>query len=454
MSVVHVVHCIDTEGPLNETLDAVFERLFSIFNIELEPSRENLEKLQKGEIPLGDLTEAVQQVVAPHLLAYNSHWGMLEAMLDKAMSEDFRMKEPDSFGGGWVYNWHCLDHVDYDVNPRARDIGYHNIFDRYLRKIKEMRSVMDGVHFHFHPHHFLKHAHLCATRWWGSSNALELVLSRRIIDRAWFPCVNRPGFHVTRPDSHWFLEQYIPFDYASQACVQTANDSVQKDLVQGRLGDWRRAPISWEPYHPDHDDYQIKGSCRRWIGRCLNVGSRTRLLTEDDVKLAFEEARKGSPVILAVTNHDFRDIRPDVDTVRRMLGKVSREYPDVKYRFSEALEAMRLALDLPEQAPCDFNLSLEQVNDSTYVLHLKTEEPTFGPQPFLAFKTAAGEYLHDNLDIHAPHHEWGYVLDGNSLPLSVMDKIGVGANNAYGVTTVSVLDVGSGKVETTLHGAN
>ena len=35
----------------------------------------------------------------------------------------------DSFGNGWVFNWHCLDHVGYINNPRRRDMGYHNIFD-------------------------------------------------------------------------------------------------------------------------------------------------------------------------------------------------------------------------------------------------------------------------------------------------------------------------------------
>ena len=34
-NILYVVHCVDTEGPLNETLDATFERLESIFGITL-----------------------------------------------------------------------------------------------------------------------------------------------------------------------------------------------------------------------------------------------------------------------------------------------------------------------------------------------------------------------------------------------------------------------------------
>ena len=57
----------------------------------------------------------------------------------------------------------------------------------------------------------------------------------------------------------------------------------------------------------------------------------------------------GRPVVLAFTNHDFRDMRPDVDGVRDMLSRVGREFPGVQFRFSEAVDAMREALRLPAQ---------------------------------------------------------------------------------------------------------
>lgn len=39
-STVYVVHCIDTEGPLYESVEATFERLKEIFHIDLDPSLE------------------------------------------------------------------------------------------------------------------------------------------------------------------------------------------------------------------------------------------------------------------------------------------------------------------------------------------------------------------------------------------------------------------------------
>ncbi len=444
---VHVVHCIDTEGPLRESLRATFDRLKDIFELDLEPSAETLRRLQAGEIDLGGVETAVQKVVDPHLLAYNDSWDKIDALLADCLSPEFRDRVPDSSGGGWVYNWFCVDHVDYDLNPRRRDMGYHNVFDHYRTILKETGSEQDGVHFHYHPHAFSREAHRCATHWWAASDSLSQILSRRVIDRRWFPAANRPGFHVIRPDSHWFLEQHVPFDFSSQAMLpEEGSDAAQADLEGGRLGDWRRAPVAWQPYHPSHDDYQVPGDCRRWIARCLNVGTRYRLLAERDVRQAFREARAGLPVVLAVTNHDFRDLRPDVDEVRGLIACIGAEFPDVPFRYSEAVQAMRDALGLAPEPACELEMVVRAVDDAKHVLDVRSPTASFGPQPWLALKTVGGAYHFDNFDISVPFHQWQYVLDEETFPLRALETAGVAASNAGGVTTVTTLDAGSGRI--------
>lgn len=443
---VYVVHCIDTEGPLHESLSATFKRLRDIFGLGLDPSLETLSRLQAGDVDLGGIEAAVQKVVNPHLLAYNDTWDKVDEMLTDCVSLPYRNAVPDSHGGGWVYNWFCVDHVDYVDNPRRRDIGMHNVFDHYREIIRRTGSTSDGVHFHYHPHGARKEAHRCATHWWAESDSLLEVLSRRIIDRSWFPAANRPGFHVTRPDSHWFLEQHIPFDFANQAIPLTDEDMKQADQNDGRFGDWRRAPVSWVPYHPAHDDYQKPGLCRRWIARCLNVGTRYRLLREQHVRQAFDEAREGKPVVLAFTNHDFRDMRPDIDEVRRMLSRVSQSVPDVDFQYSEAVSAMRSALSLPALPPCELAVKLERQSAGGYVVRIASDTPTFGPQPWLALKTRSGTYHYDNLDIDEPFHRWHYVLDEETFRLDALEKVGVAANNSSGTTTVALLDPRSAAV--------
>lgn len=442
---VYIVHCIDTEGPLYESLTATFERLRDIFHLELEPSEATLRKLQAGTLDLHGIPAAVQRVLDPHLLAYNDTWDKVDSMLARITDDSFRNRMVDFAGDGWVYNWFCVDHVDYDENPRRRDMGYHNVFEHYQWLLKQGPS-RDGLHFHYHPHSFRREAHRCATHWWAASDSLHQALSRRVIDHQWFPAANRPGFHVIRPDSHWFLEQHIPFDFSNQSMAQAATDSQQFGVASGRFGDWRRAPATWEPYHPSTDDYQVPGDCRRWIARCLNVGTRYRVICEQDIRQAFAEAAAGKPVVLGITNHDFRDMAPDVDGFRTILESVARDFPQVPFFFSEAISAMRSAMDLKPISPCELDCTLETVDVSTAVLEVKSKTPTFGPQPWLALKTVDGSYYFDNFDIDVPFHRWQYVFDQETFPLSAVTSIGVAANNAYGATTVVVIDPATGKV--------
>ena len=55
-----------------------------------------------------------------------------------------------SFNNGWLYGWYCLDHVGYEINPRKRDMGYHNIHDKYLEFLDKYNSSFDDIQWHFH----------------------------------------------------------------------------------------------------------------------------------------------------------------------------------------------------------------------------------------------------------------------------------------------------------------
>jgi hypothetical protein len=52
MGIVYINHHIDTEGPLWENIQDLFDRLNLIFEIDLEPTYKNLELLQNGQIDL------------------------------------------------------------------------------------------------------------------------------------------------------------------------------------------------------------------------------------------------------------------------------------------------------------------------------------------------------------------------------------------------------------------
>ena len=432
--ILQVVHCIDTEGPLKETVEATFARVAEVFEVHLEPSNENLSKLQNGVIDLGDKTQPVARFVAPELLSYNSNWNEIDLMLDDALSPDFRNRVLDDFGNGWVYSWHCVDHFGYLKNPREKDLGYGKVFNFYRNKLKQTNSGQDEINWHFHPMSINQNPLSAATSYVNNYHNLIEILSRRLIDNKWFPIVNRPGFHSERPDSHAFLEQWIPFDYANQNCD---DDHDQPDVANGRFGDWERSSKSWCGYHPSHDDYQQEGNCNRVIFRCLNIGTRLRSMTEHHIKEAFLESQKTGSAVIAFADHDYRDIRKDVEVFRLMLAKTKSEFPDVKVKFSAAGRAAieHLGLESKEKIVLKGQLDKERL-----VIEVVKGE-IFGPQPFLAILTSAGRYLHDNFDVLEPRKRWSYYFDAQTIPLSLVSKLVVGTAGMCGTSFVTTIEI-------------
>jgi hypothetical protein len=446
---VSIVHCVDAEGPLHESLGARFERLRDLYGITgIEPTPENLGRLHRGEIPLGGgLERQVSLTLSGHLTTYHDTWDKVDAMLDRVMNADFRARVPDSFGGAWVFNWFCLDHVGFDYNPRRRDIGYHNVFDHYREALRVREAGHDAIHWHFHPMSTYRDAHRCATSYVNSPE-LHQILCRRIVERAWFPSVFRAGFQTERPDSHWFLEQWIPFDVSNMAMEDPSEFDRSLDFRKGRSGDWRRAPADWSVYHPSHDDYQRPGHCRRWIGRALNVLNRIASIDQREMDKAFAAAAAGRPVLVGIASHDFRDLGTEVDFLRELIVASSRRYPDVRFKYCEAREAFRATIwpdGLPEEPALDLDVILHDspVDDVPHLEVVSTRGRVFGPQPFLAIETRGRRYIHDNFDFAPSLDRWYYAFHPDTLPLDDVARLGVAANDRFGNAVVKVVDVKS-----------
>jgi hypothetical protein len=67
------------------------------------------------------------------------------------------------------------------------------------------------------------------------------------------------------------------------------------------------------------------------------------------------------------------------------------------------------------------------------VLHVRcTDGQCFGPQPFLAYKTRTGTYIHDNFDVQTPEKHWTYVFDSQTTPPEGLEVVAVGSAGAEG----------------------
>jgi hypothetical protein len=442
---VYIVHCIDTEGPLWEPLSAKFQLLKNLLGVEVAPkTRETFERIKRGEFPLDGKEEMAKTILTGHRTDTLGTWSEVDAMLDRITAQEFRRKLSDSRGEGWVYNWFCLDLVGYEYNPRRRDLGYHNVFDRFRDRIADDPASPDVIHWHFHPISTYREAHACATHYFRFPELFE-VLSRKILERNWFPSVFRAGFQAERPDSHWFLEQFIPFDLTNMAVDDPSEFDRAIDFRHGRSGDWRRAPADWSIYNPSHDDYQRPGQCRRYIGRALNVMSRVATITQAEVDKAFARAASGLPTLLGICSHDYRDIGTEVDFVRDMVAEAAGRHPGTPFYFSDAREAFRQVIwpDGIAEPALDIELSLHpKSEDDVPFIEAKTVSgQVFGPQPYLAIETRDRRFLTDNLDFATDGKRWFYAFHHDTLPLENVARIGIGANDRFGNSVVRTLDL-------------
>ncbi len=434
---VYIVHAVDAEGPLYESLTAKFERLHDLFGVtDIAPTADNLARLQRQELDLGGQEVAVARALSAHRNRYMESWDQVDGMLDRVTTPDFRDRMIDSDGQGWVFNWFCLDHVDFAYNPRRRDMGYHNVSDHYAARRAQTPSP-DELHWHFHPMSTYGDAHRCATHYFRTDHVFQ-ILCRKIIERGWFPSVFRAGFQTERPDSHWFLEQWIPFDISNMALDDNHELDNSIDFRYGRSGDWRRAPADWSVYHPSHDDYQVPGRCRRWIGRALNVLNRLADIDQREMDKAFARAADGADALVGLASHDFRDLGPEVDHVRALVAAASTKHPGVRFRFCGALDAFQNVTMATDTAALDLDVIFHPAADGDVArIEVVTRAGrVFGPQPFLAIETRSRRFLHDNFDFAPCGTRWHYAFHGDTLPIEDVAGIGIAANDVQGRSCV------------------
>ena len=429
-SKLYIVHCIDTEGPLDESLEATFKRLEEIYGIKLVPSKENLRRIQNKEIDFDGKENEIANTFSKNLLNYNNTWEKIQSMHSIIMSKEYRDKYKDDAGNGLIYNWHCLDHVGFTENPRKRDLGFGKVFSFYLKQINKYGNI-DKIYWHFHPVSKSQAAHIPCTSYDNSYPLIHQVISRRLIDFDWFPVVNRAGFHSVRQDSNFFLEQWIPIDYSNQSTIENTSDS---NSEINRFGDWRRAPKEWYPYHPAHDDYQVPGSMNRVTTKCLNIGTRYKLLTDEEIESAFKYANENGTAILAYTNHDFRDMKLDIDDVQLRIRKISKKFNNVEIINSDAVNAIQKTIykNQVRFEKVELKLEIKKIAnvDCVFVECIKGE--IFGTQPYLAIKDKQNNYYHDNFNEFNHVKSWFYYLDDLTINLDDIKTIAVASNDLYG----------------------
>ena len=425
---VYVTHCIDVEGPMTETLDATWERLYHEDGISLsfEPTCENLEKLQNGQLEV-DCDDKFKDYLAKKYsrenLGYLRSWEEIDEAMSRINSREFRESHADMHGNPYRLNWFIYDHYGFKTNPRLHDDGIHHIYDHYHKTLLDENPFKDGIYWHYHHPPSSGDALEWSTNWFQNSTHEE-ILARRIIERNWFPSVFRAGGHIERNDLNFWMEMFIPFDFSSRTPKW-----LERPRGRGSVNDWRHAPMAWGYYHPDWYEYRRPGNMKRALFRCLDLKTWISSITKDDVREAFEQARAGYDTVLAYYNHDYRDMTGDIDYGHDLINSIAKEYDDVEWEYADCLFAARESLgfhDSSDKIP-EFHYL---VKDNMLTVWVDTD--LFGPEPFLAIQENE-RFFRDNFTREGAR-EWCYYF---RKPDDVK-AFGIAGNSAGGKTGVKV----------------
>ena len=223
-NILPIVHLVDAEGPFSEPLNETFRQLKEIFAIDLEPTEENLEKIQSGQNLSADIREKVMLRFSKHRLNYNQSWSDINKMCETLFSKNWREKVSEDSLTPYTLNWNCIDYIGFHSNPRRRQLGPNLIYQYYENQITKNGIEWDRLYRHYHPIAFNKAVHRNGTSLNHFPNHY-LSLCHRLLDCFSFPAVFRPGYHIERTDLNVFLEQWIPFDYANQNCTDDRQDN-------------------------------------------------------------------------------------------------------------------------------------------------------------------------------------------------------------------------------------
>jgi hypothetical protein len=349
----------------------------------------------------------------------NATWERVDACMDKLFTPAFRERYRDPQGGLLRVGWFFLTWTGFRTNPRNRPFGYHRVRDHWLERWGA-EMVRYGDEHCWHYHHPSESG--VGNEWgldWTRFREYEQIVSRQILEREWFPSCFRAGGTILDGLSSRWVDAWFPFDYSNRA----------PRVVEG-LVDWSSGIDRWTVYHPDPEDFRRAGPGRRRMGRSLDRRSWVHELTQADVDAAFAQAEAGEPAILSCFDHDSRDIADGVDSYREMITDAAARYPDVPWRYSGPVQAMRNFLDVP--APARLELEASVVEGDVFI---RTSAPIFQSIPWLAVRRGeeVEHVVRDVLRVDETSWRW------TPRDAASWDGLGVGASTDLGASAVAVV---------------
>lgn len=212
----------------------------------------------------------------------------------------------------------------------------------------------------------------------------DLTMAQFLIEENVFPVSFRSGWHYMNNDWQNYIDKIIPFS------LHDDYPHVRQDTVEplDNIYDWSKSAQEFVPFHPSSQNYQVRGDLKSYDNRSIYMASiDTTLMTH-----IFEQAESGIDQVVCIWAHlpesNFLD---NISRINLILHQVAVKFPNVKFRYCTAVEAMQRWMKSPDTTKPDLSFTYEQSGDKIDFL-IKTDENIYQEQPYVVVKDINENY--------------------------------------------------------------
>jgi hypothetical protein len=346
----------------------------------------------------------------------------------KVMDPAFRQRFVDSFGNPLRMTWWMLV-GSLHADAENIDVPVPNLMPLHLMQRYQgaaMASFGDEVSLHYHTF-FWSDYNSDGVYYWNealtfheSRYDFDVTLAQSLLEEGVFPVTFRSGWHYM--DNEWQsrLNEVLPFS------LHNDSPNVHLDTTEPLENnlDWSKATTSFVPYHPSPANYQLPGNGPGWNVRSVKMPN----LTQSTMNKLFAAAGGGTNQVACLWAHlPETPFLADIAKVDLYAHVASTNYPDVRFRYCTATEAMQRWTETTDHAAPALEVQ-EQVEGEVVTLVVTTDEPIFQPQPFVAVKDLWEQYQ----VVPCPatgSNQWSARLP---VPRSKLAKVGVAVTDPSG----------------------
>ena len=349
------------------------------------------------------------------------NWKQVDSAMDKLFTNDFRYRFLDTYKSNFKIGWFFLTWTGFnpEKNPRKREFGYHKIIDHYRSRWSD-KIKFYGDEECWHYHHPPRSG--IANEWsldWNSSTEYKNIISRQIIEKNWFPICFRAGGTIMDKNLSRWLDKWFPFDYSNRS-----------PLKDGPF-DWENGISDWRAYNPDIDLYKTEGSGKRYVARSIDLLTGVYQAGEKDIYQAFNEAKKNNSSILSVFDHDYRDIEERINNFMIAFIKISKQFPEVKWKYSSPSNAIIETKSILKKEPLKINANIENNCIKIFVNSTIHQE-----NPWIAIENYKGDiYQFESCLKKINNISWELEIPHKND----FKKVGIGVSNNAGYSDIKVI---------------